>query len=118
MKLTNLEKSGFCAIAGLALTTYCNASESKKPAAAKTGTVIVYRAPSPSNGWARVEFNVNHGAPHYLRNGQFEKLELPAGDETISHDNMFASPRDPQIVHVEAGKTVYFQHFLRPLVRV
>jgi hypothetical protein len=31
MQLTNLEKSVFCAIAGLALTTYCNASESKKP---------------------------------------------------------------------------------------
>jgi hypothetical protein len=31
MQLINLEKSVFCAIAGLALTTYCNASESKKP---------------------------------------------------------------------------------------
>ena len=52
--------------------------------------MIVYRASSPSNGWGRVEFNLNHGAPHYLRNRQFEKLELPAGDVTISHDNMLA----------------------------
>jgi hypothetical protein len=76
----------------------------------KTGTVIVYRAASPQGMFARFQFNLNHGAAHFLRNGQKEILELPAGDYTISHDSTFGAGQDPQIVHVEAGKTVYFQY--------
>jgi hypothetical protein len=76
----------------------------------QTGKVIVYRAASPQAMFARFGFNVNHGPSHFLRNGQKEILELPAGDYTIGHDHTFGAGQDPQLVHVEAGKTIYFQY--------
>jgi hypothetical protein len=112
MKLNNREKSAFAAIIGLALVTYCHADETKKPVSPKIGTVIVYRQPMPLSGMYKYPFNLDHGVSHKLKNGCFEKFELPAGQHIISHDHLPLRGQDAQIVQVEAGKTIYFQYSL------
>jgi hypothetical protein len=77
-------------------------------ASGQTGKIIVYRWASAQGIFARFEFNVNHGPAHFLRSGQKETIELPAGDYTISHDSTFAAGQDAQVAHVEAGKTGSF----------
>src|SRR5207244_4801613 len=79
----------------------------------KTGTVIVYRQWSfAASLQSKFPFNVDHGPMQGVRNGKYVKLVLPAGDHILSHDHpsVLYFGQDPQIVHVEAGKTVYFQY--------
>jgi hypothetical protein len=57
-------------------------------------------------------FNVDHGVSYKLKNGCFEKFELPVGQHTISHDHFPLRGQDAQIVQVETGKTIYFQYSL------
>jgi hypothetical protein len=76
----------------------------------ETGTVIVYRGWSPSGAFGSLPFNVDHGVGTKISNGTYYRLTLPVGDHVISHDHLFGAGQDPQTVHVEAGKTVYFQY--------
>jgi hypothetical protein len=96
------------AIFGLAAGAQANA----KPAA--TGTVIVYRQWSfTGSAISKFPFNINHGPDLGVRNGRYLRFELPPGDYTFSHDHtpvLWFMRQDPQAVHVEAGKTVYFQY--------
>jgi len=62
---------------------------------------------------SKFPFNVDHGPNLGVRNGQYMKLTLPAGDHVISHDHcptLWLMGQDPQTVRVEIGKTVYFQY--------
>ncbi len=81
-----------------------------KAHAAELGSIVVYRQWSLVGLNAAYQFNINHGAKMFVRNGTFNRIDLPAGDYVVSHDHLFMTPEDPQPVHVQAGKTVYFQY--------
>jgi len=77
------------------------------------GTIIVYRPWSLIGcGMTNWEFNLNHGPDLMVRNGTYYRLTVLPGDSIISHDDMPLIDEDPQTVHVQSGKTVYFQYTL------
>jgi hypothetical protein len=75
------------------------------------GTIIVYRPWSIIGGNIRNwEFNLDDGPDLFVRNGSYYRLSVLPGDYTISHGDLLVIDEDPQMVHVEAGQTVYFEY--------
>ncbi len=105
MKIRN---ASWAIAATLAMVSAVWPAKAGPEAGSRLGTIIVYRPWSLlSSG---MEFNVNHGPDLLVRNGTYYRVNVLPGESTISHDNMpFPIDEDEQIVHVEAGQTVYFQ---------
>jgi hypothetical protein len=98
----------------LAANAQAHGAQIKPQAKPAIGTVIVYRQASYSGCLiSKFPFEIDHGPTLGVRGGRYLRFELPAGDHVISHDHtppLWAMGQDPQTVHVEAGKTVYFQY--------
>jgi hypothetical protein len=79
--------------------------------AGETGSIVIYRQAGMIQPFSSFPFNINHGPRMKVSNGRYVRLNLVPGDYTISHDHwgLIPGPEDPQRVHVDAGKTVYFQ---------
>jgi hypothetical protein len=80
--------------------------------AGETGSIVIYRQAGMIQPFSSFPFNINHGPRMKVSNGRYVRLNLVPGDYTISHDHwgLIPGPEDPQRVHVDAGKTVYFQY--------
>ena len=102
--------------ATISLPVMAQAGPKTKPISKPTGTVIVYRQWGYAGAVARFQFNIDHGPSYFVRNGNFVRVTWPPGDHIISHDHTFLTPQDPQRVHVEAGKKVYFQYTTQPML--
>ena len=53
---------------------------------------------------------MDDGPDLFIRNGTYYRLTVLPGDYTISHGDLLFIDEDPQMVHVEAGQTVYFEY--------
>jgi Protein of unknown function (DUF2846) len=78
---------------------------------AKTGTLVVYRKFSLAGCAATMPFYINGKLGAKLTNGYYCKLQLPAGEYTLTHDSLLWMGPDPQKVTVRAGQIVYFCNY-------
>ena len=93
-------------------------AHSPKPSAKipPIGTLVVYR-PGSLAGIARTySFSIDNGPRHKLKNGRYMQFELAAGDHTLRHpfDITLNFGADTQKVHINPGRTVYFQYTIYP----
>ena len=98
----------------------CALAHSPKPkASAKLftiGTLIVYRPGSFTGIGRTYSFSIDNGPRHKLKNGRYVQFELAAGDHILRHpfDITLNFGPDTQKVHINPGRTVYFQYTIYP----
>ena len=106
-------------IFSLAMSLGALAHSPKPKASAKLspiGTLIVYRPGSMATIGRTYSFSIDDGPRHKLKNGRFMQFELAAGDHILRHpfDITLNFGPDTQRVHINPGRTVYFQYTIYP----
>ena len=98
----------------------CALAHSPKPkASAKLspiGTLVVYRPGSFAGIGRTYSFSIDNGPRHKLKNGRYMQFELAAGDHILRHpfDITLNFGPDIQKIHINPGRTVYFQYTSYP----
>ena len=106
-------------IFSLAMSLGALAHSPKPKASAKLspiGTLIVYRPGSLAEIGRTYSFSIDNGPRHKLKNGRYMQFELAAGDHILRHpfDITLNFGPDTQKVHINPGRTIYFQYTIYP----
>lgn len=89
-----------------ALCVLASGVQAKPQPVPETGTLIVLRMWHLTGCGTSLRVYVDDKLVVKLKNGYYCKLELPVGDHILKHEGLIG--RDPQRIHIEAGKTLYF----------